>query len=114
MQGQLTVIDLNGCDGQLVKDRDRLGKFVVDLCEIIGMKPFGEPLIKRFGKGRLRGYSAVQLIETSTMVIHLDEFEKKVFIDIFSCKKFDSAKAEEFSKKYFKAESSKSKTLMRK
>lgn len=114
MKGQLTIIDLKECDKNLVKDKEVLAKFGKEICKVIKMVPFGEPIIKRFGKGKLKGYSLVQLIETSNITVHLDEFDNKVFIDIFSCKKFDSTKAKNFSKDYFKAGKVKWKTIFRK
>lgn len=114
MKGQLTIIDLYGCDENLVRSRDKLEQFGKELCKVIEMTPFGEPIVKRFGKGDLEGHSSVvQLIETSNITIHLDEFENKAFIDIFSCKDFDVKKAENFCKDYFKAKESKMKTIFR-
>lgn len=114
MNGQLTIINLKECDKNLVKDKEALSKFGKEICKVIKMNPYGEPIIKRFGKGKLRGYSLIQLIETSNITVHLDEFENKAFIDIFSCKKFNPIKAKNFSKNYFKAKKVKCKTIFRK
>ena len=114
MKGQLTIINLKGCDKNLVRDKKILEEFGKKLCEVIEMVPYGEPIINRFGKGKLEGYSAVQLIETSNIITHLDEFENKAFIDIFSCKNFDPKKARDFSKEYFKAKKVKCRTIFRK
>ena len=114
MKGQLTIINLKECDKNLVRDREALEKFGKEMCKVIDMKAYGEPIINRFGKGELEGYSMVQLIETSNITVHLDEFENKVFIDIFSCKNFDPKKAKNFSKEYFKAKKTKCKTIFRK
>ena len=114
MKGQLTIINLHECDKNLVKDKRALKKFGNELCKVIEMKPYGKPIVKRFGKGNLRGYTLVQLIETSNITVHLDEFENKVFIDIFSCRNFDAKKAKDFSRDYFKAKEIKCKTIFRK
>lgn len=114
MKGQLTVIDLNECDKDIVKDKKRLRLFGKELCNVIKMVPYGKPIVKRFGKGKLEGYSLVQLIETSNITVHMDEYENKVFIDIFSCKNFNEDKAKNFSKEYFKAKKVRVKTIMRK
>ncbi len=114
MFGQLCIIDLNGCDKSLVREGDSLKRFMIELCEVIEMKPFGKPFTKRFGKGKLRGYSGVQLIETSNISVHLDEFKNRVFIDIFSCKKFDFIKAEKFSIGFWKAKNSVKRVFNRK
>jgi S-adenosylmethionine/arginine decarboxylase-like enzyme len=114
MKGQLTIINLRECDKNLVSNRNVLRNFCLELCNVIKMKAYKTPIIKKFGKGKLLGYSAVQLIETSSIVVHLDEFENKAFIDIFSCKKFDSKKALGFSKKFFKSNKYSFKTIIRK
>jgi S-adenosylmethionine/arginine decarboxylase-like enzyme len=114
MQGQLTIIDLKECDKSLVKDKDALERFTIRLSDIIGMQREGKPVIKRFGKGNLRGYTAIQLIQTSNIVVHLDEYENKVFIDIFSCKGFDAVKAKQFAQQFFDAGKAVLKTIIRK
>ncbi len=111
--GQLAVIDLFECDFDILKDEEKIKEYIKSLSERIDMKLFGEPLIKRFGKGELEGYSLMQFIETSSITVHLDEFGKRAFIDIFSCKQFDSKIAEEFSKSFFKAKESSSKIISR-
>jgi S-adenosylmethionine/arginine decarboxylase-like enzyme len=113
MKGQLTIINLSECDKELVRNKRKLKEFALKLCDKIDMNPYGRPIIKRFGKGNLRGYTLVQLIETSSLVVHLDEFENKAFIDVFSCKNFDSVKTKEFAKNYFKARNVFCKTIMR-
>jgi S-adenosylmethionine/arginine decarboxylase-like enzyme len=114
MDGQLTIIDLSECDRDLVRDKDALERFVIKLSDIIEMEREGKPIIKRFGKGKLRGYTAIQLIQTSNIIVHLDEHEKKVFIDIFSCKDFDAIKAKQFSQQFFNANKAVIKTIIRK
>lgn len=114
MQGQLTVIDLKECDKNLVRDKKALDNFLRKICNVIDMKSYGNPIIKRFGKDKLRGYTGLQLIETSNIVVHLDEYENKVFIDIFSCKDFDAVKAKQFAKQFFHADKVKVKTIIRK
>jgi len=114
MKGQLTIINLYGCKPKFMKDKKRLALFGKALSKEIKMKPYGNAIIHRFGKGDLRGYSAVQLIETSDIMVHLDEFENKAFIDIFSCKSFDSKKAKDFAKNYFNSKRAISKTILRK
>ena len=41
----------------------------------------------RFGDGRSEGWSAMQLIETSSITIHADAFPGRRCIDVFSCRK---------------------------
>jgi S-adenosylmethionine decarboxylase len=105
MEIQSTLINLYECEKSLLVNPERIGDFVLELCKVIGMKAYGKPIVERFGNGDLEGYSStiLQFIETSSITIHLDEVENKAFIDICSCKKFDSKLACNFSKDYFKA-----------
>lgn len=105
--GQLLSIDLQECDRNILTSKKKLAEFCVALCKEIKMKPYGKPLVKRFGTGYLEGYSAMQFIETSCVTVHLDEQDNRAFIDIFSCKTFDKFKAKDFSAKFFKAKKAK-------
>lgn len=111
--GKLAIINLYDCDKNIIKNKRKIKRFIVDLCKKIGMKRKGKTIIKRFGKDSLYGYSAMQFIETSSITIHFDEIKNRAFIDIFSCKNFNEKKVEMFSKKFFKAKKSKVKILPR-
>ncbi|MBU4070385.1 MAG: S-adenosylmethionine decarboxylase [Nanoarchaeota archaeon] len=110
--GQSLHMNLNGCDNQTF-EKENLKKFCKLLCKEIKMKPYGKAMVERFGSGKLKGNSALQFIHTSSISIHTDEFFDRVFIDIFSCKKFDEIKAKTFSKKFFLAKKVNSKLLNR-
>jgi len=111
--GQTTLIDLYDCEKDVLTSEEKLREFCYGLCERIGMKPFKEPIIDRFGEGDLEGYTAIQRIETSNISVHLDEVGLRAFVDIFSCRKFDWRAAEEFCKEYWMAGGSTSGTLYR-
>jgi len=111
--GQLTVVDLYSCEKKLLTTPAVIKKFPTELCKLIKMKLYGKPVFKRLGKGRLEGYSLMQFIETSTIILHMDEFDNRAFIDIFSCKKFNGKTAVAFAKKYFKAKKAIHKTIYR-
>lgn len=104
--GLLAMINLYRCDKDLIRDPKAIRDFVIGLSEIINMKRFGEPVIERFGRGSLKGYSMMQLIETSSITAHFDEVQNRAFIDIFSCKDFNSQKALQFCLSFFKAKDS--------
>jgi S-adenosylmethionine/arginine decarboxylase-like enzyme len=55
----------------------------------IEMKAYGPPQIVKFGDGQTRGYTLVQLIETSNITAHFSEDTNNIFLDVFSCKDFD-------------------------
>ena len=54
-----------------------------------------------------KGSSAVQFILTSSIVIHTLDLLEAVYINIFSCKKYDTELAERITKEWFGASESK-------
>ena len=50
---------------------------------------------------RPRGTSAVQFILTSTIVIHTLDLMKAAYVNIFSCKNFNTDQAAEFTADWF-------------
>lgn len=112
--GLTASIDLSGCDHQLIQSPVAIKKFVQEMITSINMKTHGPMHLEKFAEGHLEGYSVMQFLETSSLTIHFDHMIKdRAFIDIFSCKFFNPQRAEEFSKKYFKAKKSRLKTIIR-
>lgn len=114
--GMELVVDLTKCDLTKISSKEYIRSFVVKLCdETIEMKRFGKPLIPNFGHENkiTSGFSLVQLIETSSVVAHFSDFKKTAYINIFSCKWFDTKKTAKFCKEWFGAKQMKSKVLMR-
>ncbi|PIN99145.1 MAG: hypothetical protein COT90_00905 [Candidatus Diapherotrites archaeon CG10_big_fil_rev_8_21_14_0_10_31_34] len=102
--GMLTSIDLFDCNPQKIRSEKEIKKYVIELCKLIDMKRYGETFTVRFGEEeRVKGYSMMQLIETSNISGHFAERTNSAYIDIFSCKYYDPVKAEQFSKKFFGA-----------
>ena len=101
--GRSASVDLHGCDPLLVKNPAAIRRFIRTLITELKMKRVGPAMIKRFGHKKLRGYSLMQFIETSTITAHFDEQGNRAFIDIFSCKTYNVKKVALFCKKFFKA-----------
>ena len=91
--GMLAAIDLHGCEQSRLEDPDTLRRFVPGLINAIGMRAHGPLMLERFGDGELEGWSAMQFIETSSITVHADEVCGRCFVDVFSCKPFDSGAA---------------------
>ena len=68
--GLCTAVDLQDCLPDLIRNADHIRRYVVELCELIDMKRFGECQVVDFGSGRVAGYSMVQLISTSLISGH--------------------------------------------
>jgi S-adenosylmethionine/arginine decarboxylase-like enzyme len=112
--GLLTSIDLFDCAPDLLRDGEAIKRYIIELCELIDMKRFGEPVVVRFGADiRVQGYSAVQLIETSCVSGHFAEDSNSIYMDIFSCKWYDQEEAVKFTKKFFKAKRSEFNVVLR-
>ena len=98
-------IDLHGCNPKTVRSAEKIKRFVVELCDLIEMKRFGECVVVDFGEDpRVAGFSMTQLIETSLISAHLGHAANPyVYLDIFSCKYYNPQVAAEFAKKFFEA-----------
>lgn len=109
-------INMNGCNDN-VKDPEKIKKFIEELCANINMNKHWPLYLERFWYWNLEWYSCMQFIETSSITCHFDEQNWKnnrAFIDIFSCKDFNSEMTEKFCSEYFQAKELKSITLDRK
>lgn len=101
------VLNMYHCNPERIKDAKVIRQFVIDLCDLIKMRRFGEPTIVNFGEDpRVSGYSLVQLIETSNICAHFADESAAVYLDIFSCKKFDPEIAASFCVETFGAQTS--------
>ncbi len=95
-------IDIHGCNPETIRSADEIKRFVVELCELIGMKRFGECVVVNFGEDeRVAGYSMTQLIETSLISAHFANQTNAVYLDVFSCKCYSPEVVAEFAKKFF-------------
>ncbi len=103
--GLATSIDLFGCDGEILRSKEKINQYVIELCDLIDMKRYLDPVIVHFGDDpKVSGYSMTQLIETSLVSGHFAEGDNSVYLDIFSCKYYDQQEAVEFAKNFFKAQ----------
>ena len=110
--GKELILDLYGCDVNTF-NRESIEEWLERLCKLIGMNredlhfwdyqgvPKEDIL---YDQKHLVGTSAVQFITTSDIVIHTLDLLGECYINIFSCKDFDSDRAAFFTKKWFGAE----------
>ena len=110
------VLDLYDCNSKKISDEKAIKDFARELCKVIDMKPYGEPLTPYFGENQehTKGYSLLQFIETSSIVGHFSEGTGAVYLNIFSCKEYDIETAENFAKAYFGAKTVRSRFIVRK
>lgn len=101
--GQHLILDLAGCPRERLLHADHLRDWVAELVDAIDMKAYGEPLLEHFATHShdAAGYTLLQLIETSNICAHFAENLGQVYIDVFSCKRFDNEVAIDVCRKYF-------------
>jgi len=102
--GVASSIDIYNCDPATIRSADKIRQFVIELCELIGMRRFGETLVVHFGEEeRVAGYSMVQLIETSLISAHFANQTNTTYLDVFSCKPYDPEVVADFAQDFFGA-----------
>ena len=103
------IIDLHNCDSSTFT-RQSIRKYFKLLCERINMKPeklywwddYGlQPELQQTDP-HTKGTTAVQFILTSNITLHTLDLLENVYINIFSCKDFDTDVARRFSEEWFK------------
>ncbi len=113
--GLASSIDIYDCDPDRIRSAGFIRQFVVDLCELIEMKRFGETQVVHFGEDeKVAGYSMVQLIETSLISAHFANLTNTTYLDVFSCKPYDPDVVRDFAQEYFQGQSSILHVTMRK
>ena len=102
MWGQHLILDMGGCNEKISR-KESIRAFVAELVDAIDMVAYGEPLIEHFAthSQEAAGYSLVQLIETSAISAHFSDHNRDVYLDVFSCKSFDSNRVVQVVDKYF-------------
>ena len=106
--GMELVLDLHGCDTSKF-NRKSLKKYFRELCLKIDMTPckltfwddIGVPVEERQTSPHTKGTSAVQFILTSNITIHTLDILGNAYINIFSCKPFNTRTAIAFTKDFF-------------
>jgi hypothetical protein len=89
MWGTHLVVDVARCAPHTIRCHANIHKFSAELVKKIDMVAYGPPQIVMFGTGNKKGYTLVQLIETSNICAHFVEETNDMYLDVFSCKEFD-------------------------
>lgn len=104
------IMDLYDCNISKFNRKD-LENYFIKICKAIDMKRcklcFWDDLNvkpeERQTSPKTKGTSAVQFILTSNITLHTLDLLKSVYVNIFSCKKFDKNIAENLTKEWFEA-----------
>ena len=106
--GTELILDLHECDASKFTRHD-IERFFEGLCELIDMErcdlhfwdDVGVPVAEQQTDPKTKGTSAVQFILTSTIVVHTLELLKTVYVNVFSCKAYDTDEAAKFVAAWF-------------
>ncbi len=100
--GISSSFDIYNCTPETIRSADKIKQFVIELCDLIDMKRFGETIVVHFGEDeKVAGYSMMQLIETSLISAHFANKTNAIYLDVFSCKAYDVKAVEAFAVQFF-------------
>lgn len=111
--GYHLILNARKCRPAAIRSADTIARFSKDLVTKIDMVPYGEPQVVLFGTGNKKGYTLVQLIETSNITAHFVEETNDMYLDVFSCKTFHPDHVTSVIDTYFGPEHSDSLLLRR-
>lgn len=89
--GYHLILDCGGCDRKKMSDYDNVNTWIRQLVKDIDMQPIGEPRIEYTAAEfpDKAGFTVVQVIVTSSITAHFIDNLGQIYLDVFSCKKFD-------------------------
>lgn len=97
------LLDLAGCDPDILQDQDAIKRWIVEVVDVIGMTRLGPVHVEQVSDGPLPGITGVQVITTSLVSVHTITPGSIAHINVFSCRPFDVSKATEFCVGFFNA-----------
>ena len=113
--GYHSVFDCWDCDRTAIQDKNTVRKFITTLVKDIDMVPIGNPQISQtaIGQDNKEGFTAIQIIETSSITAHFINSTGSLYLDVFSCKKFDREIVQMLIKQFFNPKSIRKESLIR-
>jgi S-adenosylmethionine/arginine decarboxylase-like enzyme len=99
--GYHLMLNCAGCVPHKIRCPKTINDFAKQLVKDIDMVAYGEPQIVMFGSGNKKGYTLVQLIETSNITAHFVEETNDIYLDVFSCKPFNKKSVDRVVSEFF-------------
>jgi S-adenosylmethionine decarboxylase len=94
------ILDCQG-GNENTRSREAIEEFARTLVKAIDMEPYGAPIIEHFGKEAIKGYTLVQLIQTSSITVHFCDDSGDFYLNCHSCKPFDEMEVIRHVSKHF-------------
>ena len=104
--GEELIIDLHKCNRDKLNQGD-ISEFLNILCDKIKMQRVSKhfyDLKSEESDDQYAGISVIQFITTSSIIIHTYNKKGNLYLNVFSCKKFDRRTVLEFSSQFFEGE----------
>jgi S-adenosylmethionine/arginine decarboxylase-like enzyme len=111
--GYHLTVDARDCNPEALRSKKTIAEFSKKLVSDIDMVAYGAPRIVMFGEGNKKGYTLVQLIETSDITAHFVEETNDIYFDVFSCKSFNPKTAMKVINDYFQPRKTKVRFIKR-
>ena len=104
--GYHLILDCHACDVPNIQSQENVYNWIKKLVKDIDMEPIGEPRIEYTAAEfpDKAGFTAIQVIVTSSIVAHFIDSTGDVYIDVFSCKPFNPEKVTTLITKFFMPE----------
>lgn len=105
--GYHMTLDCHDANRALMMERYNVECFIKELVNRIDMIPIGGPWIEYTAADQedKAGFTAVQIIVTSSITAHFIDATGDIYLDVFSCKEFDTAVVKAVVQEYFKPHS---------
>ncbi len=116
--GKHFIIDADDCLGEL-KERKHIQEFIDVLVSKLDMKKKGETVFEYFEDNdynRERDiveWSVVQIISLSSIVIHINEISRTLYLDVFTCGDLDELMVTLLLSEYFRPKKIKKQMITR-
>jgi S-adenosylmethionine decarboxylase len=103
--GYHLILDCGQCDPVKMADYNNVDQWIRQLVKDIDMQPIGEPRIEYTAADFIdkAGFTVVQVIVTSSIVAHFVDNLGQIYLDVFSCKKFEAETVESSIQRHFGA-----------
>ncbi|MFA4907002.1 MAG: S-adenosylmethionine decarboxylase [archaeon] len=104
------MLDLNDCNPEILNDLETCFKLLSELPLQIKMTKITQPYVFRYNADdpEESGITGVVIIAESHISLHTYPKKKFVFVDLFSCKPFDTEMAKNYVVNFFQSKSVKS------
>jgi S-adenosylmethionine/arginine decarboxylase-like enzyme len=111
--GYHLILNGRNCIPSSIRSAQHIGVFTSTLVNQIDMVAYGKPEIVMFGTGNKKGFTLVQLIETSNICAHFVEETDDIYLDVFSCKPFDEKVVKKVVDNFFSPATMDTKLILR-